>query len=367
MEKKLRAAGLALLAAAWLGISVWAWCKPTTELSVSERRRLAQRPHATWASVLSGGYMSDFDSYAMDQFPMREALRRLKAAFSYGILKKKDSGGVYLAEGYAAALDYPLNMRSIQHATDRFQAVYDTYLENSGSRILAAIVPDKSYYLAERNGYPCMDYDALFSAVEAGMPWAEFVDLTDTLTLESYYRTDAHWRQEMLLPTAQKLAQALDILQPQAADYTQTPLERPFTGVYAGRAALPMAADTIVLMTNPLLDACTVQSAETDAVTAIYDMAKCDSLDLYDVYLSGAAALLTVENPYAETERELVVFRDSFGSSLVPLLVHGYRRVTLVDLRYIGTPVLGDHLTFSGQDVLFLYSTSVLNSSGALK
>ena len=85
------------------------------------------------------------------------------------------------------------------------------------------------------------------------------------------------------------------------------------------------------------------------------------------MYLSGARSLLTIENPNAATGRELILFRDSFGSSIAPLLVSDYAKVTLVDLRYIQSDYLGQFLTFSGQDVLFLYSTLVLNSSAAIK
>ena len=72
------------------------------------------------------------------------------------------------------------------------------------------------------------------------------------------------------------------------------------------------------------------------------------------MYLSGAKALVTIENPKAETGRELIVFRDSFGSSVVPLLVADYAKITLVDIRYIQPDMLGQFLEFHGQDVLFL-------------
>ena len=85
------------------------------------------------------------------------------------------------------------------------------------------------------------------------------------------------------------------------------------------------------------------------------------------MYLSGTRALLTFENPDASTDQELVVFRDSFGSSLVPLLVQDYAKVTLVDIRYVASDFVGQFVDFHGQDVLFLYSTLVLNSSSTLK
>ena len=83
--------------------------------------------------------------------------------------------------------------------------------------------------------------------------------------------------------------------------------------------------------------------------------------------MSGSRSLLTVENPQATTDRELILFRDSFGSAIAPLLVQGYAKITLVDIRYIQIDVLDRFLTFEGQDVLFLYSTLVLNNSSTIK
>ena len=128
-----------------------------------------------------------------------------------------------------------------------------------------------------------------------------------------------------------------------------------------------MEPDTLCLMESDLLSQCTVYDYETGKTGSIYDMTKLDSRDLYDVYLSGAKALLTIENPNAGTGRELVIFRDSFGSSIAPLLLTDYAKVTLVDIRYVQPELLEQYLDFHGQDVLFLYSTLVLNSSAALK
>jgi hypothetical protein len=52
---------------------------------------------------------------------------------------------------------------------------------------------------------------------------------------------------------------------------------------------------------------------------------------------------------------------------MIPLLVQGYRTITLVDLRYMNSSMLGQFIEFVDQDVLFLYSTLVLNNSNSLK
>ena len=69
----------------------------------------------------------------------------------------------------------------------------------------------------------------------------------------------------------------------------------------------------------------------------------------------------------AKTDKELIIFRDSFGSSLVPLLVKDYRTVTVVDIRYVASDFVGNFVDFHGQDVLLLYSTLILNNSNTLK
>ena len=106
---------------------------------------------------------------------------------------------------------------------------------------------------------------------------------------------------------------------------------------------------------------------DMDGKIPIYDWDQIQSRDPYEFFLSGASPVQYLENVDASTERELVIFRDSFGSSLAPLLVSGYRKITLIDLRYVSSDLLDQLVTFEEQDVLFLYSTLLWNQSGTIK
>ena len=367
MTKKIRALGALLLVAVWVVLTGLVWFSPAKESSDAERRPLAQLPELNTETVLSGKFMSKFETFIQDQFPARDGFRQLKSLFHYYALGQKDNNDIYMADGHAAKLEYPLNDKALESALGRFQAIYDMYLADSGSMIYSAVVPDKSYYLAAEKGYLTMDYEAMFSAVQSGMPWATYVDLTDTLSKADYYRTDAHWRQENLFGVAQKLTSVMEITAPKEEDFEKVLLERPFYGVYYGQAALPMKADELYVLRSKPLDACKVYRFDTDSYANVYDMEKLDAKDLYDVFLSGPQSLQRIENPHAKTDRELILFRDSFGSSLAPLLVQGYKAVTLVDLRYIPSTMLEGKVDFTDKDVLFLYSTTILNTGSALK
>lgn len=367
MNKKMRNIGIVVLLGIWVALTVFLWFSAPKTLSVAERRPLQQMPEFSLENLINGSFMGKFEDYSLDQFPLRDQFRTLKSLFSYNVLQQQDNNGIYLQDGYAGKLEYPLNAASVSYALKRFAYIYEQYLKGTESKIYLCIVPDKGYYLAEANGYPAMDYEKLFADMYAGMPWAQPVDITKTLTITDYYRTDTHWRQEKLLKAAQTLCNTMDVTSPKEEDFTQTLLTQKFYGVYYGQAALPMASEPLYILENRLFSACRVYNHEKGEYGQIYNMEKLAGLDPYDVYLSGAQALLTIENPNAPTEKELVVFRDSFGSSLTPLLVQAYKTITLVDTRYIHPDLLGQYITFDTQDVLFLYSTLILNNSASLK
>ena len=356
-----------LVAAVWALLTCFVWFSPDGELSETERRPLAQFPELTVQTLLNGKFMSEFESYTLDQFPLRDSFRQLKALMHYGPLLQQDNNGIYLADGSAAKQEYPLDLQSVEHALSRFGHVYEKYLQNTDSNIYLAIAPDKGYYLAEPSGHLAMDYEAMFHAFEEGMPWAQMIDLTGSLDSDAYYRTDTHWRQEALLPAAQTICQAMGVAQPQPEDFTAETVEKPFYGVYYGQAALPMQPDDLVVMQSSLLEQCTVYDHETMKSVPVYDWTKLEGKDLYEVFLSGPKSLLTIHNPNGTTGKELIVFRDSFASSMIPLILQDYETVTVVDIRYIQIDMLQMFLQFTGQDVLFLYSTLVLNNAETIK
>ena len=363
MKRKVRNIGLYLLLLVWLGLAVLAWLKPAGTLSVAERRPLAQFPEVSQDTILSGSFMEKFEDYATDQFPGRNLFRQLKALFHYNIAGQLDNNDIYIEDGYAAQLEYPLKEDAVSHALERLQWVTEKYLADC--KVYCAVIPDKSYYLAAKNGYPSMDYEALFAKVQAALPDATHITLTDCLSITDYYYTDTHWRQEKLLPAANKLCSAMGVALP--SGLSQTRLDVDFYGVYCGQAALPMEPEDMYIMESQLLKDCQVYNYETGKYTPVYDTEKLSGKDPYEVYLSGPYSLLRIDNPNATTDKDLIVFRDSFGSSMVPLLVQDYKTVTLVDIRYINSWQLENYVEFADQDVLFLYSTSVLNNGNNLK
>ena len=356
-----------VMAAVLFGCSVLAWTKETDAFSDSERRELAKFPKFSVETMMDGSFMEDFESYTLDQFPFRDLFRKLKARIVFDVWGQKDNNDIYIADGYASKMEYPLSKPMLDHAANRFEYLYETYLQDAED-IYFAIVPDKNYFLAEQNGYLSLDYEELISYMNEKTDYMTPIDLTGQLKLEDYYYTDTHWRQEKLTDLADYLLEAMGA-ESAEQEYQKIESETPFYGVYYGQAALPMEPDTLNYLTNEMLEDCKVFTYETGKPVEIpmYDMEKAAGKDPYEMFLSGTRPILTIENPHVDNGEELIVFRDSFGSSLVQLLAKAYEKITILDIRYVNSSMLGQFVEFDDQDVLFLYSTMLLNSSLALK
>lgn len=354
---------LLLIGGMIFGLALWCVLKPADDTSEAERRPLAQMPEISIDTLLSGKFTSDFEEYAADQFPLREGFRSIKAYAAYYLLRQGDNNGVYIEDGFASKIEYPLNEDSLDRAAAVFKKVYDKYLAESS--VYFSIIPDKNAFMAKQNGYPALDYDRLTDIMRENTPFMEYIPIDHLLELEDYYRTDTHWRQEKILDVASCIGEAMgaDI----SGEYTQAVVDKPFYGVYCGQAALPLPAETMYYLMSDTLADCRVYDHETGKYMGVYDMEKAAGHDSYEIFLSGSKSLLTIENPNCNTGKELIVFRDSFGGSIIPLMLEGYSTVTVADIRYISSDVLGRFVDFHGQDALFLYSTLVLNNSVTLK
>ncbi len=336
-----------------------------TEVSTSERRKLAQFPELTVKAVLSTGFMSKFEDFALDQFSFREGFRQMKSFLLYNVFRQTDKNGLYVVNGSISKFT-AMDEKSFLEAKTKLETLIAQYCGNSAS-VTFALIPDKNYYMSALAHSPAFDYErirAILSSVEG----AEYVELYQGLNLEDYYKTDLHWDQTRLQSVVALLGDSLGVAMDLSSLSTETLGQ--FAGAYYGQAALPLEKDTLSILTGELLDGVTVTALNEKTLqmepVPLYEREAFTGVDPYDVFLGGAVPLVELNNPNASIDKELVLFRDSFGSSIAPLLSIGYAKVTLVDLRYLASPLLGDYVNFEAADVLFLYSPEILNNSSVL-
>lgn len=339
------------------------------DISYSERRELKKLPELTIAKIINGDFMRQFDKYALDQFVFRDKFRSIKAYIEFNVFNKSDNNDIYVIDDNVLKVEYPLNINNITNMSDYLNKVYDMYLENCN--VFFSIIPDKNYFVAKENGYLSIDYDKLEKIMTENVNIMTYIDIMDCLDLSDYYRTDTHWKQEKLDEVIKRISEKMNFKNDvNNIDYT-TKSYYPFYGVYYGQSALNINPDKLLYMETPTIKNAIVRNIEFSGDKSdepgVYDKEKLGKMDSYDVFLSGSTPLITIENPSNKTSKELIIFRDSFGSSITPLLIEEYSKITLIDLRYVSHKIIGDYVDFNDQDVLFLYSTLVINNSNILK
>ena len=326
------------------------------EISISERRKLAQFPTITVSEILKGNVMDKWEKYVEDQFIAREIFRGIKSLWSTKIFAQKDNNKLFEKDNAIYKMEYPLNENNAQKSAQKINEVYQKYLKNMN--VYYSIIPEKNYYL-ENDDHLKLDYDKLQEIMQQNLQELKYIDIRNGLELQDYYRTDLHWKQENLGEVVKIIQGNMKLDEMNATYEIQNKGE--FYGTYYGQLSTNVTRYNIYILTNEIINNCILYNYETNKKSSIY--ATTNSADKYDVFLSGAVSLISIENPNSKTEKELLLFRDSFGSSLAPLLVENYKKITLIDLRYISSLILENYIDFNEQDVLFLYSSVVLNQN----
>ena len=330
---------------------------PDLDVSKSERRKLQEFPEISINNIFNKDFMNEFDDYSVDQFVFRDSFRNIKASYSFNLLGMLDNNGYFEKDGVLYNNLYPLNKKSIDSFINKIKILNDYF--DLSNNVYISIIPDKNYYLDDSK-YLRIDYDYLYERVKT-IPY-RFIDLRNVLSINDYYRTDTHWRQERLENVVFTINKSMG--NKTTFNYKENKYS-PFYGVYYGQAALNVKPDELIYLTNDVLDQVIVEDLESN--NKLYDIDALKGLDSYDVFVGGATPLVKITNPNSKPDKELILFRDSFGSSIAPLLVENYKSITLVDMRYMNMNLLKEKVEFKNKDILILYSTLIINDSSTLK
>jgi len=326
------------------------------DISYSERRKLVSFPKFE----LTNKYISEVEEYLLDHFPFRDEFRSIKANYNYKVLNKLDNNNIYLKDNYIFKSNYPTNKQSIDYFLKTTNKIKSLTTKNNNLYLM--IIPDKNYYL-EEDDFLHIDYDYIYNKItELNV---DNIDIRDLMILTDYYETDTHWKEEKLEKVVQRLSQSMKFNYEQQT-YKMNSYDK-FYGVYYGESAVNRKPEKLIYLTNEIIDNATVTYLENKKLTKVYNVDNLNKLDAYEVYLDGASAMIEINNKMCKTDKELIIFRDSFASSITPLLIPYYKKITLIDNRYIYSDNFLNYIEFTNQDILFLYSTLLINNSYSLK
>lgn len=283
----------------------------------------------------------------------------------------------YIKDGAIYEKNEDLNIMAIENNLSKINNLCEKYLKNH--KLYFSIIPDKEYYLnAGQNNLSETNFKNIENTVKSNLKEnIKYFDISETLVLDDFYKTDMHWKQEILGKTVKKIEKELGIYIKENIKYEEKSLGE-FYGTYykdlhklENSKIAEVKPDELIYLNNKELENCKVYNTETQKDEKIYNKDRAnETKNKYDLFLSGATALTTITNESAKTDRKLILFRDSFGSSIAPLFAEEYKEIVLIDIRYINYTILENYIDFDkykDADVLFLYSSRVINKSGIFR
>lgn len=327
---------------------------PDEEVSSFERRKLSHFP-----TNFDADFTEKLDDYIVDQFPYRNSFIKLNSLISRNIYGIKDTNNVYIVDDILIDKEAVIKEKEVTGFVTKMNKITSKYLENAN--VYYSVIPDKAYFLDE-NKYLKLDYDKLYKNLEEIN--GEYIDVKSILTLDDYYKTDIHWKQENLDKVVNALMSNMGKNYIQAVYGIKT--YSGFAGASYSKAGGVVKKDTLKYLTNNVIENAKVTHLEY-GTKKVYDVQKLSGVDPYDVFLSGATSYIEIENTFSENNEQLVIFRDSFSSSLIPLLLPYYSKITVIDLRYITLDLAASKIDFNNKDVLMIYSVPIINNSSTLK
>lgn len=336
---------------------------PPPEVLVSERRVPAKFPELSISSILDGRFMSKFEDYAADNFVFRDPFRSISAFFVLDLYQQTDKSGIYRRPDVGLGEFRRVNETAFRQTTERLKRAAQ-FFDGFDMKIYYTVIPDKSTFAARY--MPGFDLETAEEILLDVLDDYEYIRIANYLNADSYYKTDLHWNQTEIGDVVTILLGSMGA--GSVAQGSAVLSAGEWRGLYAGQLALPVDPDTMTYTDVPGVRVSYINERTLEFEQGpLYEPERITGVDPYDVFMRGPQPLIVIENDSAPN-RELYLFRDSFGSSLAPLLAYSYSKITIIDLRYIHLMLLDQLLEVTpGSDVLFIYSSQIFNNPSILQ
>ena len=308
---------------------------PDRVFSETENKYLSKFPVTTLNTITSGEFTKGYENYTTDQFLFRDEFILSKSFLEMLQLKTENNDVVYGKDGYLFPKFYTFDSKVLQ----KNLASIDKFVASMKAPAVVMILPSKYYPLVDYlpNGYPFVDQNYYISEINDYLSMnATIINAKDILAINSsryiYYRTDHHWTNYGAYLAYSQFATVTGLV---PFEYDSRPI-RKVSGEFLGtnytksHKVLPIA-DTIEYFDFD------IESITIDGVqyTSLYDMEQFTKQDKYAAFIRGNNGLTVIESKKSNDKLDsILIIKDSFANSLIPLLTEHYNTIYAVDPRF---------------------------------
>lgn len=340
--------------------------------SEAENRTLEQKPAFSIGDIVSGKYSSKFSDYVSDQFPMRSRFIKTKSRFDLATGKDKINGVYigkqgYLMEGFKEA-DKEVTQAKID-VINKFAA------KNTNINTSVLLSPNKveiyKNYLP-RFAPEDSQTDYIKSLKAGFSPKVKLVDVIGTFNRlknneQLYFKTDHHWTVDGAYAAYEDYCRAMNLQPVSKGALTKSLASNDFYGsLYYKNAAGIGKPDQIELYLQQGNYPVLVKYFDTKKkVASLYDVSKLSTKDPYQVFTGGNHTQIRIRTNI-DTERKLLLIKDSYANAMLPFLVNNFSEINVIDMRYFTGSIKDVMNNADVTDVLILGNINTFNSDASI-
>ncbi|MBP5378939.1 MAG: hypothetical protein J6Y64_05310 [Ruminococcus sp.] len=308
-----------------------------SNVSVTENRQLSELPKITADKLYSGKTTEELGAYITDNFAGRSHWISAKTALQTE-LSESIVNGVYI--GNDRLLDIDASHRApISVNAD----IFSRYAANYGGTVYFAVIPTSSgiygdilpAYINYRSD--SQQISAFYDLLE-GNKNIRKIDAFNILKMLKdnyiYYCNDTKWTSYGAYYVYKTVIRKLGF-QPTSYDkYTIEHVTNNFRGnLYNRTLSKKTKADIIDIYDYPEgADVISCVCTRSDGSTfkgSIYDRSRLDTSDMYSMYLGEAVPFMKITTS-ANSDKKLLVIKDSYADCFIPFLIQHYKEIMVV-------------------------------------
>lgn len=325
---------------------------PQKTFSENENRILTSSDSLSARAIFDGGFPERISTLISDQFPMRDAFVGIESYLSLAFTGKANN---VKFNNYSLSKEILPDSRALENLDASLDAVSTIGSELKSrlgieSTFVSVPLPCRAYQNRVR------DEESLYSTLDKKLDKASFSDFASFVkdTDGIFYKTDHHLNSDgtylMYLFLCKKLSLEAK------TDLKQICVSNNFYGTAWSQSGLWGVSPDSIYVHSYEDDDSYVISGDIES-NSLYFPEKLESKDKYAYFLGGNYGHIEIKSKSEENRPRLLIIKDSYANSLIPLLLRHFD-LCVIDPRYYSGDLIAD--AQKCDKALFLFGVSSL-------
>ena len=332
---------------------------PKESFSELENRALEQTPQITFENIIDGNYMNKSEKYINDHFPLKNIFLYLKTSF-FKLMGFQEINDVYFGKDNYLIENYP----EIDYKDDLIKVI-NNFSTKVKADIKLMIIPTKIMIyqdkLPSNINYVNQqkEIDQIYSSVNV-----DTIDILDDLNeakknYDLFYKTDHHWTSIGAYFGYKAYRESCNLDFFELNNLKMKEITNSFLGsTYSKVTNYKQEPDKILIF--KFINNLSVKYVDDNKETqSLYNFDYLDKKDKYSLFLDNNHSLINIINSDVETGR-LLIIKDSFANSMIPLLVNHYHEIDVIDPRYYKRSISKYISENNIEEVLLIYNYGII-------